>query len=171
MCATSPVIPDGQHGRADAHLASACPRASVIPGLASDIRAGYNAQASHSLEPISAGMCAVGSESAYRPRGYGSRHLSVVQETRMSTDERTLDQRDQQDAHETAHILIGDDDAHIRDILRQDLEENGYSIVEARTGPEALEALIHDEPRPELALLDVRMPEVEGTDILQRMQI
>jgi two-component system response regulator AtoC len=83
----------------------------------------------------------------------------------MSTDQHTP----QQDARETAHILIGDDDDLIRDILRQDLEGNGYSIVEARTGPEALAALTREDPRPELALLDIRMPEIEGTDILQRM--
>jgi two-component system response regulator AtoC len=67
-------------------------------------------------------------------------------------------------------VLVGDDDQGIRDVLARLLEDEGYEIVTASSGAEALERLTRSEDeRPHLALLDIRMPDLEGIAILQRM--
>jgi two-component system response regulator AtoC len=51
------------------------------------------------------------------------------------------------------------------------LTDEGYEVVTAATGNQALEILTGDEEkRPDLALLDIRMPDVEGIGVLQRLQ-
>ena len=56
-------------------------------------------------------------------------------------------------------VLVGDDDQGIRDVLARLLEDEGYEIVTASSGAEALERLTRSEDeRPHLALLDIRMP-------------
>jgi len=68
-------------------------------------------------------------------------------------------------------ILIGDDEPDIRSLLRDLLESEGFTVLEARNGNEALSLLADGgEERLDLALLDVRMPELDGIQILQRMQ-
>jgi diguanylate cyclase (GGDEF)-like protein len=60
-------------------------------------------------------------------------------------------------------ILIADDDADIRDILKITLEEENYEIIEARDGEEALK-LIRSKPL-DLALLDHNMPKMTGRQV------
>jgi PAS domain S-box-containing protein len=60
-------------------------------------------------------------------------------------------------------ILIVDDEAHIRELLKQELHEAGYGVREAADGREAL-AQIRRE-RPDLVILDVMMPEMGGFDV------
>ncbi|MBI4788718.1 MAG: PAS domain S-box protein [Chloroflexi bacterium] len=60
-------------------------------------------------------------------------------------------------------ILIVDDDASIRALLRQELETAGYRVEEARDGLEALTQVKRD--RPDLVILDVMMPELNGFDV------
>jgi PAS domain S-box-containing protein len=60
-------------------------------------------------------------------------------------------------------ILVVDDDAHIRRFLHQELEGEGYSISEANDGIEALKRV--KERRPDLILLDVMMPGINGFDV------
>ncbi|HEY7781109.1 MAG TPA: sigma-54 dependent transcriptional regulator [Ktedonobacterales bacterium] len=74
-------------------------------------------------------------------------------------------------AEQPARILVGDDDAGLREMLRQLIEEDErYTVIECGSGPETLECLTADEDkRPDLALLDIRMPELDGIQILQRM--
>lgn len=68
-------------------------------------------------------------------------------------------------------ILVGDDDPGIRDVLTHLLVDEGYDVVTASTGSQALDLLTgKEEDRPDLALLDIRMPDVEGIGVLQRMQ-
>jgi|GEM_PF-511358 len=64
---------------------------------------------------------------------------------------------------QAAHILIVDDDDSIRSLLQQELGEAGYQIEEARNGKEAL-AKVRDH-RPDLILLDIMMPEMNGFDV------
>ena len=67
-------------------------------------------------------------------------------------------------------ILIGDDDNGIRDVLSQLLKDEQYDVVTAASGKEALDQLTQDDgQRPDLALLDIRMPDMDGITILQRM--
>ena len=67
-----------------------------------------------------------------------------------------------------AHILVIDDDRASRRVLVRALREAGYVCREAAGGTEAL-ALLHAE-KPELLLLDLDMPEVDGAEVLKRLR-
>ncbi|MBD3162215.1 MAG: response regulator, partial [Candidatus Eisenbacteria bacterium] len=67
-----------------------------------------------------------------------------------------------------AHVLVVDDDEAIRDSCRQTLERSGYEVETVCDGAEALRA-IHAR-RPDLVLLDLRMPGLDGTEFLQRLR-
>jgi two-component system, OmpR family, KDP operon response regulator KdpE len=60
----------------------------------------------------------------------------------------------------SATILVVDDEPQIRRVMRTTLTSNGYTVIEARSGEEALE--IMQKERPELVLLDVNMPGMGG---------
>ncbi len=64
-----------------------------------------------------------------------------------------------------AHVLIADDEAEIRDSLRLVLEDAGHDVVEAADGATAL-AILESSPHTLVALLDYRMPEINGTGVL-----
>jgi GAF domain-containing protein/CheY-like chemotaxis protein len=59
-------------------------------------------------------------------------------------------------------ILVVDDDAHIREMLRQELETEGYRVQEARDGLQAIGRA--KAALPDLVILDVRMPGMNGFD-------
>ncbi|PCI29874.1 two-component system response regulator [Candidatus Kaiserbacteria bacterium] len=64
-----------------------------------------------------------------------------------------------------AKILISDDSEFMRKVVREILEKNGYTdIIEASNGEEAIEA--YDQHKPDLVLLDIIMPEKDGTEVL-----
>jgi excisionase family DNA binding protein len=65
-------------------------------------------------------------------------------------------------------VLVVDDDARLREFMRVNLEMEGYTVREASSADEALEAL--EDQAPALVLLDVVMPGVDGWQMLQRMQ-
>src|ERR687889_266797 len=67
-----------------------------------------------------------------------------------------------------ARILVIDDEAAIRDSLRMTLEYEGYEFVGAATGQEGL-ALVEREAF-DLVLLDVKMPGMDGLDVLGRLR-
>ena len=67
-----------------------------------------------------------------------------------------------------ASILIVDDDERLREFIRVNLEMEGYDVREAGSAEEGLAAL-EDEP-PDLILLDVQMPRMNGWEMLQRVQ-
>ena len=64
-------------------------------------------------------------------------------------------------------VLIVDDELHVRMTLRQLLEDAGYQVATAESGPVALD-YIDDNPC-DLVLLDVRMPELDGFEVLERL--
>jgi excisionase family DNA binding protein len=67
-----------------------------------------------------------------------------------------------------ATVLIVDDDSKIREYVRVNLEMEGYIVREAGSAEEGLGVL--EEATPDLVLLDVMMPEVDGWEMLQRVQ-
>ncbi len=73
-------------------------------------------------------------------------------------------------AETTKRVLVGDDDPAINDVLAQLLRDEGYEVHTASSGNQALELLTQDEAeRPDVALLDIKMPDLDGINILQRM--
>jgi DNA-binding response OmpR family regulator len=65
-------------------------------------------------------------------------------------------------------ILCIEDDAGMLDLLRLILESAGYQFLSARDGEEGLQK-IRDE-RPDLVLLDLMLPNVDGAEVLLRKQ-
>lgn len=68
----------------------------------------------------------------------------------------------------TASILVVDDEPQIRRALRTTLTSQGYAIVEARSGEEALEKIRQE--RVDLILLDVNMPGMDGVDTCRELR-
>ena len=64
-------------------------------------------------------------------------------------------------------VLIAEDEAIIRMDLREILEEEGYEVVEASDGEEAVR--LAREMRPELAILDIKMPRKNGLEAAQEI--
>ena len=64
-------------------------------------------------------------------------------------------------------VLIVDDDERLREYVRVNLEMEGYTVHEAGSAEEGMKVL--DELRPDLVLLDVMMPKVDGWEMLQLM--
>ena len=65
-------------------------------------------------------------------------------------------------------VLVVDDDEQLREFIRVNLEMDGYVVREAGSAAEGLAAL--EEQAPALVLLDVMMPQVDGFEMLRRMQ-
>ena len=65
-------------------------------------------------------------------------------------------------------VLVVDDDPALRELVRANLELEGYSVREAASAAEGLSALEHEPP--DLILLDVMMPEVDGWEMLRCVQ-
>lgn len=63
----------------------------------------------------------------------------------------------------TKTILVVDDDCHIRELLRQELEAEGYEVQEAIDGMDALSQV--KVIKPDLIILDVMMPQINGFDV------
>lgn len=68
----------------------------------------------------------------------------------------------------SAHVLIADDEDSIRFVLREILEEEGCSVVEADNGDAALELLTSGEFH--IAFLDIRMPGPSGLELLDQVR-
>src|SRR4029453_982361 len=65
-------------------------------------------------------------------------------------------------------ILVIDDEAAIRDSLRMTLEYEGYEFLGASTGQEGL--AVAERESPDLVLLDVKMPGMDGLEVLDRLR-
>src|SRR6266699_3511332 len=67
-----------------------------------------------------------------------------------------------------SRILVIDDEAAIRDSLRMTLEYEGYEFLGAATGQEGL--ALAEREAPDLVLLDVKMPGMDGLEVLDRLR-
>ncbi|MGK2854910.1 MAG: response regulator transcription factor [Microbacteriaceae bacterium] len=65
-------------------------------------------------------------------------------------------------------ILVVDDDRAVRESLRRSLTFNGYTVLTAGDGVEALEKINTD--RPEAVVLDVMMPRLDGLEVCRRLR-
>lgn len=65
-------------------------------------------------------------------------------------------------------ILLVDDDAKLLRVLTLRLEAEGYGVIAAASGEEALQRL--DDVRPQMVLADLRMPDLDGIELLTRIQ-
>jgi DNA-binding response OmpR family regulator len=65
-------------------------------------------------------------------------------------------------------ILIADDEAGIRRLLRGYLEKAGFGVIEARNGKESLERFRTE--KPDLLILDLMMPEIDGLDVFRTVR-
>ena len=66
-------------------------------------------------------------------------------------------------------VMVVDDDGDILDMTRLVLEGGGYGVLPARSGAEALRAL--ERSRPDLILLDVNMPDMDGWQVLRLLKV
>jgi len=64
-------------------------------------------------------------------------------------------------------ILIAEDDDSLRLLYEEELKAEGYEVLSARNGREAIQQL--DETRPDLILLDIVMPVMDGMEALGRI--
>ena len=67
----------------------------------------------------------------------------------------------------TTRVLVVDDDATVRRLLRVMLEADGYTVAEAQGGAEALD-ILRQSPDRLVVLLDHLMPGLTGADVLER---
>jgi len=65
-------------------------------------------------------------------------------------------------------ILVVDDDAHIRKVICFALKKSNFAIIEAENGQQALEEFA--EKQPDLVLLDIEMPELDGTEVCRKIR-
>lgn len=65
-------------------------------------------------------------------------------------------------------ILVVDDEEDILNLLSYNLNKAGYDVLTAKDGPEALELAVKELPG--LILLDIMLPNMEGTEVLKRLK-
>jgi len=65
-------------------------------------------------------------------------------------------------------VLIVEDDAHIRRLLRVAIERGGYAVAEAATAREALS--LADIEKPDIVMLDLGLPDRDGLELIQLMK-
>ncbi len=65
-------------------------------------------------------------------------------------------------------ILVVDDEPYICDVMRRILEIGGYRVTTASSGKTALELVKED--RPDVVLLDLMMPGMDGREICRRVR-
>ena len=64
-------------------------------------------------------------------------------------------------------ILFVDDEENLRELYKQQLSHEGYSVILAANGIEAL--IRAEQERPDLVAMDIRMPEMDGIEALGKM--
>lgn len=65
-------------------------------------------------------------------------------------------------------ILVVDDSPEVAHIVQYRLEKQGFQVLAAESGPQALEmASLH---KPDLIILDIMMPEMDGTEVSRRLK-
>ena len=66
------------------------------------------------------------------------------------------------------NILVIEDNDDIRKLLQTNLDARGYGVILAKDGKSALAQLAN--PNPDLVLLDIKLPDISGWDVLSRIK-
>jgi two-component system, OmpR family, response regulator len=69
---------------------------------------------------------------------------------------------------ESATILLVDDEDSVQKLLTYPLEQEGFAVVQARDGEEAL--VRFDENEVDLVILDIMLPKVDGLEVCRRLR-
>jgi len=65
-------------------------------------------------------------------------------------------------------ILVVDDEEHIRRLYKEEFEDEGYTVIVASNGEEALE--LFDKENPDIVTLDILLPDIDGIRLLRQMK-
>ena len=65
-------------------------------------------------------------------------------------------------------ILLVDDEESIRFIYSEELRDEGYEVIAAPNGDEGL--ILFERENPDLVILDIQMPGIDGVEVLRRMK-
>lgn len=65
-------------------------------------------------------------------------------------------------------VLVVDDEKNILKLYKAELEEEGYAVVTANSGQEALD--IFENENPDIVTLDILMPDIDGIQVLRQMK-
>jgi len=65
-------------------------------------------------------------------------------------------------------ILVVDDEKNILKLYQAELEDEGYNVVTANSGKEALE--VFRQENPDLVTLDIMMPDIDGIQVLRQLK-
>lgn len=65
-------------------------------------------------------------------------------------------------------ILVVEDNAQNLYLMQYMLEQNGYTVIMARTGAEGVELAVGE--RPELILMDIQLPDIDGLEVTSRIR-
>jgi two-component system phosphate regulon response regulator PhoB len=68
----------------------------------------------------------------------------------------------------TPHVLVAEDEEALAQLLKYNLEKEGYRVSLARDGEEAL--MVAEESRPDLVVLDLMLPKVTGIEVCRRIR-
>ncbi|MBE9528159.1 MAG: response regulator [Proteobacteria bacterium] len=67
-------------------------------------------------------------------------------------------------------ILVVDDEEGLRLLYKEELEDDGIDVVLASSGTEAMEVLSEQSAEMDLVLLDIKMPGMDGVEVLRRVK-
>lgn len=65
-------------------------------------------------------------------------------------------------------LLVVDDELHILELIKFNMEKNGYNVITAENGLEALR--IVEEEKPDLVLLDLMLPGIDGLEVCKKIR-
>jgi two-component system alkaline phosphatase synthesis response regulator PhoP len=65
-------------------------------------------------------------------------------------------------------ILVIDDEVHILELVKYNLEKEGYRVIAYETGEEGLEAI--EKEKPDLVILDLMLPGIDGLEVCRRIR-
>jgi DNA-binding NtrC family response regulator len=82
-----------------------------------------------------------------------------------------MTQRKNGHAPRPAGVLVVDDDEHVRRLCVRCLQTQGFHVVEAGGGLEAIELITHHAPDVDVVVTDILMPEVNGIELAARLRV